>query len=145
MTNSEHSSYITCREFIDRAIEFERDSASFYRALREQVEPGPVCQLLKLLEDQETQHALKLQEWTPPEPEAMMQFPPNLSANTRELPESPVSLSQLIEMAIERERIAKESYLSAARYVTGGFRALVEALAVFEEEHEQKLRSMRNI
>jgi rubrerythrin len=145
MTNSESSPYMTCREFIDMAIEFEKESVEFYQALQKQVEPGAVAQLLQLLEQQEAYHVRKLQEWSPAEPEAMMQFSPSLIGNMPKAPDEPVNLSELIELAIERERIAKETYRSAARLVTGDFRAMIEAFAVFEEEHEEKLRSMRNI
>ena len=145
MTSSEPSSYMTCREFVDMAIEFERESVVFYQVLQEQVEPGAVAQLLNLLERQEAHHVRKLQEWTPEEPGAMMQFPPDLIGGMPGIPEGALGLSELIELAIERERAAKDIYLSAARSVTGSFRDMVQAFAVFEAEHEEKLRSMRNI
>jgi len=144
MTSS-NSAYITSREFLDMAIELEKDSVSFYQTLEQQVEPGAVSQLLAMLRKEEAQHVATLTNWVLTEPDAMMQFSPDLISQMPDAPEGPLSLSDLIELAIERERIAKEAYLAAARSVTGDFRAMIEAFAVFEEEHEEKLRSMRNI
>ncbi len=75
----------------------------------------------------------------------MIQFPPDLLSKMPKAPEGPLGLSDLIELAIDRECIAKEAYLTAARSVTGEFRALVEGFATFEDEHVEKLRSMRGI
>jgi rubrerythrin len=144
MTNSS-SPYITSREFLDMAIEFEKDAVRFYSALEKQSTPGAVSQLLSMLKKEEAQHVVALQQWSLAEPNAMMQFPPDLIGKMPEAPDGPISLSELIEVAIERERIAKEAYLAAARSVTGDFRKMIEAFATFEEEHEEKLRSMRGI
>jgi len=144
MTSS-NSSYMTSREFLKMAIEFEKSAVAFYQSLQEKVDPGAASQLLLMLEKEEAQHVTMLEQWVLGQPEAMIQFPPELTEDMPSVPEGNLSLSDLIDLATERERIAKESYQAAARSVTGEFKAMLEAFAVFEEEHEEKLRSMRNI
>ncbi len=144
MTNSS-SAYITSREFLDMAIEFEKDAVLFYSELEQQAEPGAVSQLLSMLKKEEAQHVAALQQWSLAEPDAMMQFALNLLNQMPAAPEGTLGLTDLIELAIEREQIAKEAYQTAARSVTGEFRALIEAFATFEDEHLEKLRSMRGI
>ncbi len=141
MINSNSSSYMSCREFTDMAIELEQESVAFYHDLLAQAEPGATRQLLQLLKQQEARHLRTLQEWTPAEPEALIQFSPEFAANMPRAPGRPMNLSELIELAIERERISKETYRSAARTVTGDFRAMIEAFAVFEEEHEKHMKN----
>jgi len=136
---------MTCREFLDMAIEFEKDAVRFYDSLEKQAESSAVAQLLSMLKKEEGQHVSMLQEWTLTAPNAMMQFPPDLLNQMPDAPEGKIGLSELVELAIKRESIAREAYLTAARSVTGEFRALVEAFATFEDEHVEKLRSMRGI
>ncbi len=145
MTNSNPSSYMTCREFLDMSIEFETDSVCFYDSLQKQAESKAVAQLLTMLKKEKIQHMDMLQKCSLTTPEAMMQFALNLLNQMPAAPEGTLGLADLIELAIEREQIAKEAYLAAARSVTGEFRALIEAFATFKDENLEKLRSMRGI
>jgi len=143
MTSS--SSYVRCRDFLDKVIEFEIESAAFYHRMVEDAPDAAVTDLLTLLERQEATHAMTLREFTPPDENAMIQFAPDLSALMPPAPDASPALAELIEIGIERERLAKEAYLSAARSVSGGFRELLEGLARFEEEHEDRLKSLCNM
>ena len=68
-----------------------------------------------------------------------------MSLSMPPMPEGKVDLAALIELAIVRERTAKEIYEKTAKQVKGKFREIVEALVVFEKEHEEKLKSLKKI
>ena len=144
MTSSSRHAFVSCEEFVKVAIEFEQHSAAFFRAMQPFAE-GTVLQLLKMLERQEMAHEKLLKNFEIPQPNAMMQFVPDMRGVMPELPRGETSLHDLIELAIEKERRTKETYSAAAQFVTGTFRELVEGLAQFEAEHEEQLKSLRNI
>jgi rubrerythrin len=143
MTNS--SSYMSCRDFLQAAIVFEEESADFYHRMQAGLPAGAVRELLKLLELQETAHAVTLRGFRPADGDAIIQFALNLASLMEPAPAGEISLSALIELGIERERRAKEAYFAAARSVTGSFREMLEGLARFEEEHEERLKSLQNM
>ena len=144
MTNSKPLSFMSAREFVARAIAFERESAAFYQAMQDHCQAQPsVSELLRLLANEELKHAGKLTQFKIAEPEAIIQFPPDLSASMPPAPAEEVELAELIELGIKREQISQHMYQHAAQTVTGSFQELLEGLARFEEEHEQRLKSMR--
>lgn len=144
MTNSNPHAYMTSRDFLEMAIAFEHDSALLYRSMQQDME-GSFRQLLELLEKQELNHERTLRAFSAPEPDAIIQFPPDLAKAMPPRPEGTMTLRALIDYAIERERRSRDTYHAAAHSVTGAFRELVQGLARFEEEHEDKLKSMRSI
>ncbi|MCK5157092.1 MAG: hypothetical protein KAQ69_11745, partial [Spirochaetales bacterium] len=73
----------------------------------------------------------------------ILQFPPELSLSMPETEQASMSLDELLEIAIERERKSKEIYAHTAGQVTGNFRDIIMGLSVFEQEHEDKLISLR--
>jgi rubrerythrin len=144
MTSSSPSSYLTCAEFVEEAILFEQESASFYHGLRSQT-TGAAHQLAEMMEKQELAHERILRELDVSRTRELMQFPPERSLSSHVIPEGEIPLAELIEIGIEREHLSRVAYEHAARFVTGEFQQLLEGLAHFEEEHEQKLISMRGL
>ncbi len=144
MTSSSSHPYLTCREFLDMAIAFERDSADFYRDLQNTTE-GAARELLAVLERQEREHERVLRQFVPENPNAMIQFPPELGSGLPDAPAAGISVAELLELAIKRERHTIDAYRAAARAVGGPFHDLAEGLANFEEEHEDSLKSMRSV
>lgn len=144
MTNSEYHAYMTAQEFITMAIELEAESAQLYADMQQEVD-GSTAQLLQLLERQEIEHKNMLERFDATDVRGVIQFPPELSAAMPDTPEGNVDLVSLIEFAIEREQRAYQAYHAAARSVSGPFRDLVEGLARFELEHEDRLKGLRNL
>jgi len=52
-------------------------------------------------------------------------------------------LDELLELAVNREIKAAEIYEGAAGQTRGDLKKLLEGLAVFEREHEERLKKMR--
>ena len=144
MTSSENRSFQTIGEFIHAAAEFEQQSADFYRHILDTKETGgSVRELLLLLEDQELSHKKTLLDMDIQQTREILQFPPELSLSMPETEQASMSLDELLEIAIERERKSKEIYTHTAGQVTGNFRDIIMGLSVFEQEHEDKLISLR--
>ncbi|MBT3382035.1 MAG: hypothetical protein HN742_26090 [Lentisphaerae bacterium] len=144
MTSSDGSAYLTCAEFVQIAIVFEQESAEFFRRLQG-VTSGSARQLAALLEKQEVAHENALRKLDVAGIRDMIQFAPEKPVTIPGLPDGDLPLSDLIELGIERERAAKNTYQNAARFASGAFKNLLEGLVRFEEEHEQKLISMRGM
>ena len=145
MTSSKEKNYLSFEAFIKMAANFEKEAAEFYRSMLENYTVGKsVKELLELFERQEIAHEKILLEMEVPEGGGFLQFPPDMSLSMPPPPEGEVNLDILIDLSIERERIAKEIYEKTAKQVKGKFREMVEALAVFEKEHEEKLKSLKN-
>ncbi len=144
MTSSDGSSYVTCREFVERAIVFEQQSAAFYRAMQTQC-TGAARELAVLLEKQELAHEQALRGLDLGSLTGIIQFVPDLTAAMPDLPATPCGLAEMIELGVERERRAKEAYHNVARFVTGELQQFIEGLARFEAEHEEQLKSMRGL
>ncbi len=144
MTSSENRSFQTIGEFILAAAEFEQQSADFYRHILDTQETGSsVKELLSLLENQEMTHKKTLLDMDIQQTREILQFPPELSLSMPETEQASMSLDELLEIAIERERKSKEIYAHTAGQVTGNFRDIIMGLSVFEQEHEDKLISLR--
>lgn len=144
MTSSENRSFQTIGEFILAAAEFEQQSADFYRHILDTQETGSsVKELLLLLENQEMTHKKTLLDMDIQQTRELLQFPPELSLSMPETEQASMSLDELLEIAIKRERKSKEIYAHTAGQVTGNFRDIIMGLSVFEQEHEDKLISLR--
>jgi rubrerythrin len=144
MINSKNRNFQTIEEFIFAAAEFEQQSAEFYRNILNTKETeGIVKELLVLLEKQELAHKKTLQDMDISQTREIIQFPPKLSLSMPAPKYASLSLAVLLDIAIERERISKEIYAHTAGQVTGNFRNIIIGLSVFEQEHEDKLISLR--
>ncbi len=145
MTSSKEGSYLSAKEFLDMVIQFERDSAQFYRDLRDRFGGEEVRELLAILEREEVRHEMVLREFEQAgEVEGFIQFPPAIELSMPELSDSDAGLDEIIEIAIERERRSVLIYENAATVLIGDFKGLLEGLAGFEREHEVKLKSFKS-
>lgn len=126
MTSSK-GNYLSIEDFIKKAALFEREAAEFYRNMLEQFSvEKPVRELLELLEKQEIAHEKVLLGMELPKDGGLLQFPPDMSLSMPPMPEGKVDLAALIELAIVRERTAKEIYEKTAKQVKGKFREIVD-------------------
>lgn len=145
MTNSSEGSYLDVKEFLQLVIGFERSAALFYRELRAKAERKEVKSLLELLEAEELKHAKVLLEFEKSEEaEGFIQFPPEMSLSMPAADDPDMGISELLDIAIEREKRAALIYGHAASTVAGSFKELLEGLAAFEKEHEEKLMSFKS-
>lgn len=145
MTSSSQGGYLTIDEFIQLAILFETESAEFYHDLGQKVESDEVTDLLAMLEDQEHEHERILRDYTvETDPSSMLQFPPSLSLSLPVPDSDNPAFEEMLSIAIEREIRSREIYEKAADLVSGDFKKLLTGLAVFERQHEEKLRSLKS-
>jgi len=145
MTNSSDGGYLDVKEFLELVVGFERTAALFYRDLRAKAERQEVKSLLELLEAEELKHAKVLQDFEKTdEAEGFIQFPPEMSLSMPAADDPDMGITELLDIAIERERRAALIYEHAASMVTGSFKVLLEGLAAFEKEHEEKLMSFKS-
>ena len=143
MTNSEKN-FVTIEEFINIAIQFEIDSAEFYRGTREQVTDENAREVLILLEKEEIGHQKTLIKFDiGEEKHGILQFPPSLSLSMPEIESETPEMDAILEIGLARERKAVEIYENAASMVSGKFRDLLVGLANFEKQHVEKLRSLK--
>jgi len=135
---------MTVKEYLQVAIRFERESAQFYHRLKARTDKRDVAELLGLLERQEIHHERILREYeVQADPESMLQFPPDLALAMPALKSENPTFDEMLALAILREVRAAEVYEHAATRVSGGFRDLLAGLAVFEREHEKRLKSLQ--
>jgi len=145
MTNSESGNYVTIPEFLDKAILFEARSAALYKRMAKGAPEGSCEQLLTMLAREEHRHMQVLQEEKErPHADEYFQFAPELSLSMPEPPDEGADLSELLDFAIERERQSARIYEQAAAVAKREFRQLLEGLATFEHEHEERLLSLRD-
>ena len=143
MTSSNRN-YLSARELIALAVDFEQESAEFYRNIQEYQLDESTRQLAELLEKQEWSHRKMLQEYDISDTEEYLQFPPEFSLAMPALEKENPTLEELLALAIEREIMAKEIYQNSAAQTKGSLKDLLHGLAVFEEEHESRLKSLQN-
>jgi rubrerythrin len=145
MTSSDHEqNFITVRELIDLAIEFEIESAEFYRNMQKKAEDENVLEILKLLEKQEMSHEKILREYEiGPPPHAILQFGPSFSLAMPGAPSQGIDIFELLDIALERETKAAKIYGNSAAMVKGDLRKILEGLATFEREHEERVKSLK--
>ena len=145
MTSSSPGSYVTINEYLQLAVEFEIDSAAFYRDLQKTVEDENALTLLKLLEQQEIAHERMLRGYEiTDDPDYILQFPPSLQLSMPLQTSDNPGFDEMLALAIEREQRAAEIYEKTAALVSGAFRDLLEGLGHFEREHEERLKSLKS-
>ena len=126
------------------AIRFEQASAAYYRDMLSKASQREVKELLMLLEQQELAHERILKEYEiPTDTTYVMQFPPSFNLSMPVPDSDDPSYNEMLEVAIQREKKSCELYKKAAGFVTGDFSKLLEGLATFEKEHEEKLKSLQ--
>ena len=143
MTNSK-GNFLSIADFLKLAVEFEEDSAAFYRAMLTRNLSEPVRALAVLLERQEEAHAKILREYEIGENKAFLQFSPEFKLSMPDQYEEDLSVSELIALAIDRELHAEALYNNTASLVSGSFKEFIMGLALFEKEHVERLRSLRD-
>lgn len=145
MTNSNDKNFLNVKEFIQMAIEFEKNSASFYHQILGYAQDAISEELISLLEAQEMEHVRILTDYLQKEDNpGMIQFPPSIQLSMPGLVSWEITVQKVMEVAMERERLSKEIYLEAAKQVKGRFKEVIEGLAAFEHEHEEKLKSLKH-
>jgi len=141
---SEYSSgtYLNMEQFMRLAIDFEADSAAFYRSMQRPELEAPVHGLLQRLEREEREHERILRDYEMDRSDpVVLQFAPELSLSMP-TPSAEPDFRELLQVAIEREEKSARIYRMTAEMTVGAFRELLESLAAFEEEHERKLRGL---
>ena len=78
------------------------------------------------------------------EADGFIQFPPEIELSMPVVDDPDMGITELIDIAIERERRAALIYENAAAVMAGSFKGLLEGLAAFEKEHEEKLKSFKS-
>ena len=143
MTNSEKN-FVTIGEFITIAVQFEIDSAAFYRAMQPQVTQENAREVLRLLEKEEVKHQEVLRKFdVGKDQHSLLQFPPSLSLSMPKMTTETPGLDEILNVGIAREQKTVEIYEHTAGMVSGQFRELLTGLANFERLHEEKLRSLK--
>ncbi len=139
-----NKNFLKVDELLDLAIEFEQESADYYRKLRSHVEDARVLDMLKELEQQEIEHRDILKNFElGDKPYPMLQFGPSFSITLPEIESESPSLRELMDVAIEREIVSRQIYTTTAGQVFGNLAQVLQDLAAFEGEHEAKLKDMR--
>jgi rubrerythrin len=95
-----------------------------------------VLDLLGDLEQQEREHEKDRHS------QAVLQFAPDFRFAMPAASGSP-GFSEMLEVAIERERQSVLIYQSAADLSGGDFRGILEELAAFEKQHLERLSGIR--
>lgn len=143
MTKSDKT-FVSVKELIEIAIDFEVDSAQFYREIQKRIADEKTLELLKLLEDQELEHERILRKFEiGPGPHAILQFAPSFSFAMPTLPKNDLSIFELLDIAIKREKKTAEIYENSANLVSGDLKKLLNGLATFEYDHEFKLNDLK--
>jgi rubrerythrin len=137
--------FITVKELIELAIDFEIESAKFYRKLQKKTRVDAVLQLLKLLEEQEWEHEKILRQYEiGPEPHAILQFGPSFSFAMPAISPKDIGIFELLDIAKQREKRTAEIYENSASLISGDLHKLLGNLATFEHEHEDKLIALKS-
>ena len=146
-------SFVTMQEFMDLAIQFEVESAGFYRQMAatlidregasEAAADADVIELLAQLETQEREHERILRGFSvATDSETTLQFAPELALSMPSPPGNP-GFDEMLEVAIEREHRSAEIYRAASTRTVGDFREMIGGLAGFEDEHEDRLKRLQ--
>ncbi|MCF7914407.1 MAG: hypothetical protein K9L66_04505 [Spirochaetaceae bacterium] len=140
-----NKNFLKVEELIELAVEFEQESADYYRDLQKWVEDTDSHALLKTLEKQEIEHRdtlknFELEDRAYP----LLQYGPSFSISLPEIESENPGLRELLDVAIEREIVSRKIYHNTAGQVFGNLAELLEDLAGFEREHEVKLKDMRD-
>ena len=137
------STYVTMKEFINLAIDFEHESAEYYARLWEKMAGDKEKKLCSELENEEISHADTLSLHHIDETsEARIQFTPELALSMPEI-KTDADAQELITGAIAREEKSVQLYEYASDIAVGKFKALLKDLADFERAHIRKLNLIR--
>jgi rubrerythrin len=139
--------YYSMRQVLERSIVFEKDSAAFYRNMKQKTSAAAALDLLAILERQEEQHAATLQGLLGKEylDNSFVQFPPELDLAMPEAPAGDPGYEALLDLAIQREIRSAEIYSASAVSAPPPIRTLLEGLAEFERIHERSLKELKAI
>lgn len=143
MTNSK-ANYISLKELMKLAVNFEFESAEYYRNMQKYKLGQSAHQLAELLEKQEMAHKKILEEYDLSGKEGYIQFPPDFSLILPVLEKSNPSLDEFIEVALQREIKSREIYNNALKFTSGDLKELLAGLVNFEQEHVERLQSLKN-
>jgi rubrerythrin len=136
-------SYLNMKQFLSLAIRFEVESAEYYQRMRKSTTEPKALALLEELERQEREHEQALKEWKEDRRSGqLLQFAPDFSLSMPASPRKP-GFDELLEVAIERERQSVRIYRAVSEVTSGAFRELLEGLAQFEQQHEDRLVGLR--
>ena len=139
-----NKNFLKVDELLELAIEFEQESADYYRKLRDHVEDARVLDMLKELEQQEIEHRDILNNFDlGDKPYPMLQFGPSFDITLPEVQSESPTLIELMDVAIDREIVSRQIYNTTAGQVFGNLAQVLEDLAAFEGEHEVKLKDLR--
>jgi rubrerythrin len=134
--------YLSMEQFMRLAIDFEAESAAFYRSMQGPELEAEARELLRQLEGQEREHEEILRGYqVDPRDPGTLQFAPELSLSMPSPPANP-DFAAMLRLAIAREEKSARIYRVASEMTVAGFRELLEGLAAFEEEHERRLRGL---
>lgn len=132
------------QQFVDIAIEAEVQSADFYQQMAGKATDQSVIDLLAKLEAQEREHERILSAYSAPSDDATtFQFAPELTL-TMPVPSHDPDFDEMLDVAIKREHKAAEIYRAASQRTVGAFREMIDGLAGFEEDHEDRLKRLRD-
>jgi len=139
-----NKNFLKVDELLDLAIEFEQESADYYRKLQNNIENQRVLDMLRELENQEIEHRDILKNFElEDKPYPMLQFGPSFSITLPEVQSDSPTLRELLDVAIDREIVSRQIYNTTAGQVFGNLAQVLQDLAAFEGEHEAKLRDLR--
>lgn len=135
--------FVTMKEFVEIAIDFEEASAAFYRNLMTHALDEKSIEVLGTLEKQEIEHADSLRGFGFDKLAGeRLQFAPELTLSMPNAPDSE-SLADLFEIAVNREKKSVRIYEFTSDLVAGKFKDLLLSLAEFERAHLRYLQLIK--
>jgi rubrerythrin len=138
------SAYLSLREVIEKAMEFEESSALFYSEMKAGVTDTNVRDLLDSLERQERKHKQILADLLEKETEeSYVQFPPELSLLMPAMGKTNPTFEELLDYAIEREIQSALIYETTGITAPARIKSVLSGLAGFERSHEAQLRELK--
>lgn len=143
MTSS-NENHLSIEEFLKLAAEFELESARYYEHMLTFDLDKPILQLAEMLEKQEKSHYRILSDFDITGARGFIQFPPDFSLTMPTLEHENPSMDELFFIAIEREFKSKEIYEHVAGFTSGTLKELVQSLVIFEQEHINRLQSLKD-
>lgn len=143
MTNSS-TSYVSCKDLFEIAIDMEKHAAAFYQGLLTKTKDKQTLQLLEMLRDQELAHVKTLINFDLTSyKNEVIQFPPDFHALKVNYEVDDIEYDKIIETAVKLEKKSAIMYDHAASMLTGELQQLLEGLAAFEKTHIEKVLSLK--
>lgn len=142
---SKSDNVISIKQLIDIAINFEEESAQFYRYIRSIAKNKTLVSLAQMLEKEENEHQQMLRDIQITDDKSMVTFPLALIESMPSLNINELNVQKLIAIAIEREHVSASIYEQAAVLTGGRIKKLLENLTLFEREHEEKLQRLESV